>query len=387
MIKISLLLFTLLLTSLNSIGQNEQGKVIYIVDSIPVIDDPTPDNDISENDISDIIVLKNRDTLKLLGLERFEGAVYIFTKEYRNRSENLKRIPSTGQMEERNRVWYFKGNPYNGPFIDYYWSGRKEGEGTFKDGKVNGLRKKYYQNGNLLLERAYYNGIENGIGKEYYEDGSLKQKGEFVNGNEEGVWEMYFPNGQLKQRSSFVKGIMEGETVVYYSNGKILATEITRNGKTIPDKGLEKINLLISKGNTSSREGEYKIAIKHYSKAIELDSTFAEAYFLRGTARLNEFQFDEAISDFNKSLLYEPFFEKALSNRAFTRIRKHQFGGSRQISKNNEMTVIASKDNSDIPESELLHICSDLKQAIFLGDDGKMILEAFSKFCKIKSHR
>lgn len=384
--KILFILFGLILLSFHSVGQ-AQENIIYIVDSIPVIDDPEEGNEIGETDIADITVIKDRDTLKLLGYDKFEGAIFIFTKEYRKRAEDLKQIPSIKQMDRKNGVWYFRGNVYNGKFIDYYYSGRKQGEGTFQNGKVEGLRTMYHQNGQLAMERTYSNGIENGLEKEYYEDGTLKQKGEFVKGKEEGIWEMYFPNGQVKQRSTFKDGNMEGETTVYYSTGKILAVEITRNGKTTSDKRLEKVNQAMNNGHASSKEGDYKNAIKNYSKAIELDSSNAEAYFARGTVKLNDFQFDEAIQDFDQALKFEPYFERALSNRAFARIRKYQFGSSRKLSENNGVTVMASKDNPAIPENELNIICNDLKQAVFLGNRGKMIIDAVKEFCGTTSSR
>ncbi len=384
--KIFYIVFGLILFSFHSFGQ-AQENVIYIVDSIPVIDDPEEGNEIVETDIADITVIKNKDTLKLLGYDKFDGAIYIFTKEYRKRPENIKLIPSSKQMERKNGVWYYRGSPYNGKFIDYFYGGKKQGEGTFQNGRVEGLRTMYHQNGQLAMERTYSKGIENGLEKEYYEDGTLKQKGEFINGKEEGAWEMYFPNGQVKQRSTFKDGNMEGETTVYYSTGKILAVEITKNGKTTPDKRLEKVNQAMNKGHASSKEGDYKAAIKSYSKAIELDSSNAEAYFARGTVKLNDFQFDEAILDFDKALKFEPYFERALSNRAFARIRKYQFGSSRKLSENNGVTVIASKDNPGIPENELTIICNDLKQAVFLGDRGKMIMDAVKEFCETKSSR
>lgn len=46
---------------------------------------------------------------------------------------------------------------------------------------------------------------------------------------------------------------------------------------------------------------------------------------------------------------------------------------------------MASKANPDISENELTIICKDLKQAIFLGDRGKMIMDAFKEFCGKKS--
>lgn len=370
-----------------SFGQTSNDKIMFVVDSIPVIDDPEEGNEIVQTDVADITVIKNKDTLNRLGYGQFDGVTFIFTKEYRTRPDSLKQIPSSKQMERKNGAFLFHNTLYTGRFIDYYYSGRIQGEGIFLNGRVNGHRKMYYQNGKLALERDYKDGIENGFEIEYYEDGSLKQKGEFVNGKENGVWDMYFPNGQIKQRSNFIDGIMDGETTVYYSTGKVLAIEVTKNGKTIPDKRLEKINQVMKKGHESSKEEDYKSAIKNYSKAIELDSTYAEAYFSRGTVKLNDFQFDEAIADFDKALKFEPFMPFALSNRAFARIRKYQFGNSRTISKNSEVTVLASKDKVPIPEDEQEKICNDLQKAMFLGNKSKMITEALSDYCQTKSSR
>lgn len=383
--KISIFVFVIILSSLHSVGQSTQENILYIIDSIPVIQDPEEGNEIANTDIEYINVIKNKDSLKLLGYEKFDGVIFLFTREYSNRPENIKQIPSSKQMERKSGVWYFRNNPYSGKFIDYYYNGRKQGKGTFQNGKVEGHRIMYHQNGQMAVERNYINGIENGLEQEYYEDGTLKQKGTFLNGKEEGIWDMYFPNGQIKQRSTFKDGNMEGETTVYYSTGKILAIEMTKNGKTIADKRVERIEQILSKGHASNKEGDYKKAIKYYSKAIELDSTYAEAYFARGTSKLNDFQFDDAILDFNNALKYEPYFDKALANRAFARIRKYQFGNSRKLSENNGITIMAAKDNPGIPENELTIICSDLNQAIFLGDKGKMIMEAYSEFCETKS--
>lgn len=385
--KILLFISGLIFPYLHLSGQNAQESIIYIVDSIPVIEDPEPGNEVMPTDIADLTVIKNKDSLKILGYDKFEGAIFVFTKEYRKRTADLKQIPSSKQMERKDDVWYFQGNPYSGKFIDYYYSGRKQGEGTFQNGKVEGLRTMYHQNGHMVVERYYADGIENGLSKEYYDDGTLKQKGEFVNGKENGVWEMYFPNGQVKQRSTLKDGSMDGETIIYYSTGKILAVEVTKDGKTTADKRLEKIHHLMSKGHASNKEGDYKAAIKNYSKAIELDSTYAEAYFSRGTVKLNNFQFDEAILDLDKALRFEPYFKGALSNRAFARIRKHQFAGSRKLSENYGVAVMVSKDNPGIPENELTIICNDLKLAIFLGDRGKMITDASQEFCEAKSSK
>lgn len=382
--NILFLFFAFFLFIRPSLGQQEQRNIIYIIDSIPVMQDPEPGNEIVENEIADVTVIKNKDTLKSLGYGQFDGAVFVFTKEYRNRPDQLKKIPSTLQMERKGDAWYFQGTPYTGEFIDYYYSGRKQGTGILKNGKLEGLRKMYFQNGKVSIERHYASGIPNGTGKEFYENGVLKQKGTFINGKEDGTWEIYFPNGKIKQRSVLKDGIMEGQTTIYYSTGKVLAVELAQNGKLIPDKNWEKLYKVLEKGHENNKKGDFKSAIKHYTKALEIDSTYAETYFSRGTAKLNNLEFDEAIIDFDKALIYEPFYMEALANRAFARIRKHQLGSSRKLHQSNGVTVLASKDSRGIPESEISLICSDLEQAVFLGDEGKMILEAVEQFCKTK---
>lgn len=380
-----LVLFMILLACCRQVQAQSQENILYIIDSIQVIKDPEEGDEILESEVADLRVIRDKDTLKSLGMGRVDAAIFIFTKAYRERPEELRKIPSTKQMERRNDTWYLRGTAYTGKFIDYFYSGRKQGEGTMVDGKLEGLRTMYHQNGKMVLEREYSGGDPHGSEKEYYEDGSLKQKGMFNHGVEDGIWEAYFPNGQVKQRSTFKGGKMDGETTVYYSSGRVLAVELNKNGVAYPDKRLEKINEEIKKGNEAGREDDFKNALKHYSKAVALDTTFAESYYARGTAKLYDFQFDEAIADFDKALALEPYYDKALANRAFARMRKYQLAGSRKLSERNGVTVLASKDDPGIPEPDRAKICSDLRQAVFLGDRNKMNLEAIKDICSPKS--
>ncbi len=97
MTKIFLLFCGLCFLNFHSFGQDTGGKIVYIVDSIPVIDDPEEGNEIIETDIAELTVIKNKDSLKLLGFDKFDGAIYIFTKEYRKRSDDIQLIPSSKQ--------------------------------------------------------------------------------------------------------------------------------------------------------------------------------------------------------------------------------------------------------------------------------------------------
>src|SRR4051794_33888321 len=120
--KIILLITALFLLRNISFGQTPNDKIMFVVDSIPVIEEPEEENEILETDVADITVIKNKDTLNRLGYGQFDGVTFLYTKEYRSRPDSLKQIPSSKQMERKNGVFLFYHTPYNGRFIDYYYS-------------------------------------------------------------------------------------------------------------------------------------------------------------------------------------------------------------------------------------------------------------------------
>ena len=230
--KILILLLTLSFSICFS--QNENENVLYVVDSIPVIEEPKEEFEtLTENEIDRVEVVKDKQAIENSGYKDLDGIIYIFTKEYAKRSDSIKTIPTTKLMTKRSGTWYLNENsdPYSGKFIDYYLNGKKQGEGILLNGKLNGKRLIYYTNGNISDEIEYKNGLSNGTEKRFYKDGTLMQKGDFKNGKEVGIWEMYHPNGQLKQQTNFVSGKMDGESVSYYSTGKIKGTLRYKNGE------------------------------------------------------------------------------------------------------------------------------------------------------------
>jgi antitoxin component YwqK of YwqJK toxin-antitoxin module len=383
--RITFFLLVLIFTSLISKGQNESDKILYVVDSIPIFEEPEEGFSVlEENDIDNIVVIKAKDKIDSLGYPTdLDGIIYIFTKEFHIRPDSIKIIPTTKAMERINGKWHLKHEnlPYSGRFIDYYLNGKKQGEGMLVEGELKGLRIIYHLNGTISDEIMYEKGISNGMEKRYYDSGVLMQKGEFKNGLEIGIWEMYYPNGQLKQRTPFDNGKMNGESVTYYSTGKIKVRQVFKNDVSEKNKTLDKIYNLYSEGIEFDKMGDFESSIKRYSKCIELDSTFVDAYFARGTAKLNNLQFSDALTDFNKTLEIEPYFTKAFGNRAFTIIRKYEFGDIRTLSKSNGVQVMASKEK-EIPQVELEKICKDLNKAVSLGDNNWMILDALKKYCQ-----
>ncbi len=89
--KIILLVTASLIACTHAFCQTSNDKIMFVVDSIPVIKDPEPGNEILATDVADIAVIKNKDTLDLLGYGQFDGATFIFTKEYRNRPDSIKK--------------------------------------------------------------------------------------------------------------------------------------------------------------------------------------------------------------------------------------------------------------------------------------------------------
>ena len=380
--KNKILILLLTLSSIIGFGQNE--NILYVVDSIPVIEEPKDGfGTLTENIIDNVVVVKDKKIIESSGYKDLDGIIYVFTKAYVQRPDSIKAIPTTNLMTKKNGAWYLKNSSttYSGNFIDYYLTGKKQGEGILVNGKLKGKRLLYHLNGNVSDEIEYENGISNGLEQRFYDDGTLMQKGNFKNGKEIGVWEMYHPNGKIKQRTTFEYGQMDGESISYYSTGEIKGKNVYKNGVYQKDKLNDKLFKLYNESQELYKQVNYKGAIKKLDNALELEPTWAEGYFARGTMKLNDFQFDEAIKDFDKTLEIEPYFTNAYSNRAFVIIRKYELGNGRTLSKTKDIQIIASKE-TEIPESELTKICADLKKAISLGDNNSMVLEALEKYCK-----
>ena len=372
-----------ILTSIFGLAQNNK-KFLYVVDSIPVIEEPKEGfGTLTQEEIDRVNTINDKEFINSTEFKDLDEIIYVFTKAYAQRPDSIKAIPTTNLMTKKNGTWYLKDKttPYSGPFIDYYLNGKKQGEGTLFNGRLKSKRLLYHLNGTISDEIEYENGISNGMEKRFYEDGTLMQKGNFIKGKETGAWEMYHPNGQLKQRSNFVDGKMDGESISYYSTGKNKGKNVYQNGAYQNDKIDIKIYELYNQGQSYFKQGNFKSAIKKYSKCIELNESWADGYFALGTAKMNNFEFDEAIKDFNKTLEIEPYFTNAYANRAFAIIRKYELGNSRTLTKSKDIQILATKE-TEIPDSELTKICMDLNKGVSLGDKNRMVLEALEKHCK-----
>lgn len=357
-----LIIYILTIISLPTFGQETGGRILYVVDSIAIVDDPDEgDGELLETDIETVTVVTNKADIEKSGYKDLDKIIFIITKEFAKRSDDLRKIPTTKQMKRKNGQWYLKDStaPYDGQFVDYFTSGKKQGEGTMKNGVLQGLRTIYYQNGNTSYYSHYINGIENGESKEYFTNGKLHQEGNFKNGKDDGIWKEWYSTGQLKRQTEFRSGEAVGTT-----------------------KEHNQFHKFFSNGIKMYKEQNYNAAIKSYDKAIQINPNYSDVYFHRGTAYLYDFKFDEAIKDYDKAIELEPLYMESLSNRAFARLRKHEFKNSRTLSKENGVTILASKDKVEIPKDEQEKICSDLRAGYQLGDKKTMIIDAIKKYCQ-----
>jgi tetratricopeptide (TPR) repeat protein len=347
---------------LSCLAQNAKtdGRILYVVDSIPIINDPDASlGTLKNEDVDHLEVVTDPNKIKAAGYPAIDKIIYITTKEYVRRPEDIKRIPTTRLMERRDGEWYLKNStsPYNGRFVDYFLNGKIQGEGTLKNGVMDGLRTVYYQNGQKNFFRNYKSGIADGYSEDYFQNGAIQQKGSFKNGTDDGLWVSYYSTGAVKRQTNFVNQI----------------PDMTADEK--------KFFNLQSEAKELMQSDDFKGAIKKMNDAAKINANYADVYFYRGTAELDNFDFDNAILDFDKAITLEPMYMEALGNRAFARIRKYQFKDSRTLKSTDEVTVIAAKDKVEIPPEEKDKICSDLNRSIALGDDNKMILDAIKDYC------
>ena len=76
----------------------------------------------------------------------------------------------------------------------------------------------------------------------------------------------------------------------------------------------------LDRGNRYSRNGVYHKAIEDYTKAIELDPKFAEAYYHRGCSWYEVDKFEDSISDLSKAIEINPSADHYYGQRALVYI-------------------------------------------------------------------
>jgi tetratricopeptide (TPR) repeat protein len=74
----------------------------------------------------------------------------------------------------------------------------------------------------------------------------------------------------------------------------------------------------VSEGNKRYLRGDYRAAIKHYTKAFQEDELNSEAILNRGIAYHDLGMYERAIEDFSLAIHLSPNFSEAYRNRALS---------------------------------------------------------------------
>jgi len=350
------LIFSLFaLVSLTAYGQETKEKFLYVFDSIPVFETIHEEEaNLPEHTINFIRVETNKANFGLYKNYDYDKIIYVFTKEYAARPEEIKRIPSIKSMYRKEGRWCLIGSslPYSGKIIDYYYSGMKKRDGFLLDGLAEGLTHSYYKDGKLEYYRNYAKGTANGESGQYFTNGQLQQTGVFKNGKEDGLWKEWYSTGILKRERVFATGVEQQ------------ANEANN------------VTALFTKGMESFDKGDYKRAVVFYSKAIELNPGISDLYFHRSKAYFHDLQFEKAIVDCDKAIVLEPFYEDAYSTRALSRIQKYVT----KFKQNQDKKQTTMQRKAEIPEKEKDKISSDLRKVVELGDAKHVIANALKEY-------
>ena len=82
------------------------------------------------------------------------------------------------------------------------------------------------------------------------------------------------------------------------------------------DANPEFLDAYINRGLVNNELGEYGDSIKDYNKAIELDRKCALAFNNRGYTKYLQGDYEGALKDYNKAIILNPKFQMALDNKA-----------------------------------------------------------------------
>jgi antitoxin component YwqK of YwqJK toxin-antitoxin module len=378
-------------TGITTFSQAPKNKILYVIDSIPLLNQPEPWNQILQEDIADYSIVTNKDSLKMLRWEKMDGIAYVFTKEYRKRPDSVKRIPSLKQMVLKDQAWMLNGSAYTGRYIDYYNNGKKENEGTLLNGKIDGELTVYYKSGITKSITHYRDGIRNGTWIDYYKNGALMRKEDFLNGKDCRTAKSYFINGQIKQELKLKNGTAYDTSVAYYSTGKVRRMTIRKPGHFSPDKKQAELNYYNTMFFEHLREGDIKAANKDFYKIRMDDSTNIDRWFKHGLLFAYEFRFDRAIAQFDKALAIEPLMRESLEQRGLARIKRFKFQRENITLQDRKDDPLVLEDMTQMPGEEQAKACAD----ILLADDldpgvnynHKAVPETILNYCKKKSSR
>jgi len=113
--------------------------------------------------------------------------------------------------------------------IHYYYTGYRETETSYLNGKQHGLYKKWWDNGQLKLKCMYVNNKKHGLYEKWHENGQLKEECTYVSDKEHDLLKEWYNNGQLKKECTYNNGKKYGLYKIWSRNNILMLEEYYYN--------------------------------------------------------------------------------------------------------------------------------------------------------------
>ena len=194
----------------------------------------------------------------------------------------------------------------------------------------------------------------------------------------------------MKKRTAFICAILSliplGQSL-FFKIGVVLSSSAVI--LSLPDKVYaESANFYFNRAYDKNEKGDYYGAISDYTKAIEINPTYADAYYNRGNIKGRELKDNQsALLDFNKSLEIDPSNDQAYISRGVIKRRLGNIYGALsdyykaiEIMQQNPQAFI----NISVVKEELGDIqgaCFDAKKAVSLGNKDSINIDWIKDNC------
>lgn len=99
------------------------------------------------------------------------------------------------------------------------------------------------------------------------------------------------------------------------------------------DSDESKKGRFLLKGNEKIEENDPKGAMEFYGEALEIDSTYADAYYNKALAHLQLNQLSESIQDLSLAIKYQPDYYDAIFQRGLNYLDNGEFYNAREDAK------------------------------------------------------
>ncbi|MCJ0741907.1 tetratricopeptide repeat protein [Pedobacter montanisoli] len=249
---------------------------------------------------------------------------------------NYKGYWKDNDLNGKGRIVWANGHVYEGEIKNgtrtgtgkYTWADGSVYEGNFINGQRSGKGKmtwgKNTQWGGESYEGDFKNNLLTGFGKYIHANGK-SEEGFFENGIYKGksnAPEQNQSNGKSKLDIGLETVILQNKGVEYYNKKQYeLALQEFNKAIDVNPNYATSSHALVGRTYmawyTESKDANYlKLALNSLSKAIELDSKYAPAYFYRGIVYGNLREYNLALKDLTQAIVLDPEVAEYYQNRS-----------------------------------------------------------------------